>query len=119
METEDREGATKLAAGSSQETITDSAEVGSSKRARGFTTDDDGSSSGRKRFSSIEPTDNKERTLWVELKRLFEPNTDDTLWKLQRYMHDPLKWSLYDTYGVHHVFTKRNIYFHAGRERIS
>ncbi|GJS42599.1 hypothetical protein Tco_0567642 [Tanacetum coccineum] len=61
------------------------------------------------RFSSTEPTDDKERTLWVELKRLFEPNTDDTLWKLQRYMHDPLKWRLYDTRGVHHVSTERGI----------
>ncbi|GJS18064.1 hypothetical protein Tco_0412536 [Tanacetum coccineum] len=33
----------------------------------------------KERFSSTEPTDDKERTLWVELKRLFEPNTDDTL----------------------------------------
>ncbi|GJT96788.1 hypothetical protein Tco_1092306 [Tanacetum coccineum] len=30
---------------------------------------------------------------------------DDTLWKLQRYMHDPLEWRLYDTCGVHHVST--------------
>ncbi|GJR89870.1 retrovirus-related pol polyprotein from transposon TNT 1-94 [Tanacetum coccineum] len=28
--------------------------------------------------------------LQVELKRLFEPDTDDILWKLQRYVHDPL-----------------------------
>ncbi|GJY60030.1 hypothetical protein Tco_0459922 [Tanacetum coccineum] len=63
----------------------------------------------KERFSSTEPTNDKERALWVELKRLFEPNTDDTLWKLQRYMHDPLKWRLYDTCGVHHVSTKRGI----------
>ncbi|GKD64540.1 hypothetical protein Tco_1306648, partial [Tanacetum coccineum] len=43
----------------------------------------------------------------VELKRLFEPDDDDTLWKLQRYMHDPLKWRLYDTCVVHHVSTER------------
>ncbi|GJV37129.1 hypothetical protein Tco_1409606 [Tanacetum coccineum] len=42
----------------------------------------------RERFSSTEPTDDKERALWVELKRLFEPDTDDLL-ELQRYMHDP------------------------------
>ncbi|GKC24082.1 hypothetical protein Tco_1026232 [Tanacetum coccineum] len=36
----------------------------------------------KERFSSTEPTDDKERTLWVELKSLFEPNTNDTLWKL-------------------------------------
>ncbi|GJZ40851.1 hypothetical protein Tco_0587737 [Tanacetum coccineum] len=61
----------------------------------------------KERFSSIDPTDDKERTLWVELKRLFEPDTDDILWKLQRYMHDPLTWRLYDTCGVHHVSTDR------------
>ncbi|GKB80422.1 hypothetical protein Tco_0947317 [Tanacetum coccineum] len=58
-------------------------------------------------WSSTDPTDDKERTLWVELKRLFEPDTDDILWKLQRYMHDPLTWRLYDTCGVHHVSTDR------------
>ncbi|GKB13412.1 copia protein [Tanacetum coccineum] len=26
---------------------------------------------------------------------------------LKRYMHDPLEWKLYDTCGVHHVFTGR------------
>ncbi|GJX31612.1 hypothetical protein Tco_0241467 [Tanacetum coccineum] len=56
----------------------------------------------RERSSSTEPTDDKERALWVELKRLFEPDTDDLL-ELQRYMHDPLTWRLYDTCGVHHV----------------
>ncbi|GKA79178.1 hypothetical protein Tco_0785774 [Tanacetum coccineum] len=63
----------------------------------------------KERFSLTKPTDDKERALWVELKRSFEPNTDDTLWKLQRYMHDPLKWRLYDTCGVHYVSTERGI----------
>ncbi|GKE14266.1 hypothetical protein Tco_1421843, partial [Tanacetum coccineum] len=61
----------------------------------------------KERFSSTDPTNDKERTLWVELKRLFEPDTDDILWKLQRYMHDPLTWRLYDTCGVHQVSTDR------------
>ncbi|GJR55703.1 hypothetical protein Tco_1406224 [Tanacetum coccineum] len=61
----------------------------------------------KKKFSSTEPIIDKEKVLWVELKRLFEPDDDDTLWKLQRYMHDPLKWKLYDTCGVHHVSTER------------
>ncbi|GJR09867.1 hypothetical protein Tco_0792519 [Tanacetum coccineum] len=30
----------------------------------------------RERFSSTDPTDDKERSLWVELKRLFEPDAD-------------------------------------------
>ncbi|GJY54089.1 hypothetical protein Tco_0445753 [Tanacetum coccineum] len=59
------------------------------------------------RFNSTEPTKDKERELWVELKRLFEPDNDGTLWKLQTYMHDPLKWRLYDTYVVHHMSTER------------
>ncbi|GJX98077.1 hypothetical protein Tco_0355096 [Tanacetum coccineum] len=61
----------------------------------------------KERFSSTDPTDDKERTLWVELKRFFEPDTDDILWKLQRYMHDPLVWKLYDTCGVYHVSSVR------------
>ncbi|GJU67837.1 hypothetical protein Tco_1254096 [Tanacetum coccineum] len=63
----------------------------------------------KERFSSTEPTDDKERILWVELKRLFEPNTDDTLWKLQRYMHDLWKLRLYNTCGVHHLSTERGM----------
>ncbi|GJU11914.1 retrovirus-related pol polyprotein from transposon TNT 1-94 [Tanacetum coccineum] len=38
----------------------------------------------KERFSTTEPTDDKEKELWVELKRLFEPHNDDTLWKIQR-----------------------------------
>ncbi|GJZ82112.1 hypothetical protein Tco_0647106 [Tanacetum coccineum] len=45
----------------------------------------------KKKFCSTEPIIDKEKVLWVELKRLFEPDDDDTLWKRQRYMHDPLK----------------------------
>ncbi|GJY81373.1 putative reverse transcriptase domain-containing protein [Tanacetum coccineum] len=41
--------------------------------------------------------------------RLFEPDANDELWKLQMYMHDPLTWRLYDTCGVHHVSTEKRI----------
>ncbi|GKC12890.1 hypothetical protein Tco_1009672 [Tanacetum coccineum] len=61
----------------------------------------------KERFRTTEPTKDKARELWVELKRLFKPDDNDTLWKLQRYMHDPLNWWLYDTCGVHHVSTER------------
>ncbi|GJZ21885.1 hypothetical protein Tco_0558924 [Tanacetum coccineum] len=57
----------------------------------------------KKRFSIIEPTDDKEKELWVKLKRLFNPDNDDIMWKLQRYMQDPLVWRFYDTCGVHYV----------------
>ncbi|GKG31206.1 hypothetical protein Tco_0423694, partial [Tanacetum coccineum] len=63
----------------------------------------------KERFSSTEPTDDNERTLWGELKRLFEPDTNDELWKLQRYIHDLLTWRLYDTCGVHHVSSDKGI----------
>ncbi|GJS15898.1 retrovirus-related pol polyprotein from transposon TNT 1-94 [Tanacetum coccineum] len=61
----------------------------------------------KRRFSTTKPTNDKEKKLWVELKRLFEPDNDDILWKIQRYMHDPLLWKLYDTCGVHHVSSVR------------
>ncbi|GKC14689.1 hypothetical protein Tco_1011471 [Tanacetum coccineum] len=63
----------------------------------------------KERFSSTDPTDDKERTLWVDLKRLFKLDANDKLWKLQRYIHDPLKWRLYDTRGVHHVSIERGM----------
>ncbi|GJR07224.1 hypothetical protein Tco_0530208 [Tanacetum coccineum] len=61
----------------------------------------------KERFSTREPINDKEKELWGELKRLFKPDSDDTLWKPQRYMHDPLVWRLYDTCGVHHVSSVR------------
>nr|GEZ24388.1 hypothetical protein [Tanacetum cinerariifolium] len=40
-------------------------------------------------------------------EELFEPDFEDQLWTHnQAFMHDPLEWKLYDTCGVHHVFTK-------------
>nr|GEZ15908.1 hypothetical protein [Tanacetum cinerariifolium] len=57
---------------------------------------------------SIRPaTSDKEKELWVELKRLFEPNIEVYLWThIQNLMHAPLEWMLYGTCGVHHVSTK-------------
>ncbi|GJU21252.1 hypothetical protein Tco_1154594 [Tanacetum coccineum] len=62
----------------------------------------------KEKFNSTEPTDDKEREIWVELKRLFEPDTYDELWKLQKHIHD-LTWKLYDSCGVHHVSTEKGI----------
>nr|GEU61916.1 hypothetical protein [Tanacetum cinerariifolium] len=61
----------------------------------------------KEKFSSAVPSEDKEKALWVELKRLFEPDADDVLWKLQRYMHAPLTWKLYTNCGVHHVSSTR------------
>ncbi|GKE10037.1 hypothetical protein Tco_1413588 [Tanacetum coccineum] len=62
----------------------------------------------KERFTSTEPTCDKEREIWVELNRLFEPDTDNELWKLQKHIHD-LTWKLYDSCGVHHMSTKKGI----------
>nr|GFA10985.1 hypothetical protein [Tanacetum cinerariifolium] len=52
-------------------------------------------------------TSDKEKELWVELKRLYEPNVEDQLWtQTQTLMHDPVEWRLYDSCGVHHVLSK-------------
>ncbi|GJU88210.1 putative ribonuclease H-like domain-containing protein [Tanacetum coccineum] len=61
----------------------------------------------KEKFSSAEPVEDMEKVLWIELKRLYEPDKDDILWKLQRYMHDPLTWKLYESCGVHHVSSTR------------
>nr|GEU93269.1 hypothetical protein [Tanacetum cinerariifolium] len=39
----------------------------------------------KEKFSSTVPNVDKEKNLWVKLKRLFEPDVDDVLWKLQRH----------------------------------
>nr|GEV95528.1 putative ribonuclease H-like domain-containing protein [Tanacetum cinerariifolium] len=52
-------------------------------------------------------TKDKDKELWVKLKRLFEPDFEDQLWTHnQIFMHDPLEWKLYDICGVHHVSFK-------------
>ncbi|GKF06237.1 hypothetical protein Tco_0036905, partial [Tanacetum coccineum] len=38
-----------------------------------------------------EPTEDMEKALWVDMKRLFEPDKDDVLWKLQRYIYCQLQ----------------------------
>ncbi|GKD62940.1 hypothetical protein Tco_1305048, partial [Tanacetum coccineum] len=49
-----------------------------------------------------------EGTRKTNKKRLFEPDIDDELWKLQKHIHD-LTWKLYDSCTVHHVSTKKGI----------
>nr|GEX55938.1 hypothetical protein [Tanacetum cinerariifolium] len=52
-------------------------------------------------------TSDKEKELWVELKRLFESDVEDQLWiYTQVLMHDPVEWRLYDSCGVHHVLSR-------------
>nr|GFB66834.1 hypothetical protein [Tanacetum cinerariifolium] len=56
-------------------------------------------------FSIKQSTRDKEKELWVELKRLFEPNFEDQLWTYhQAFMHDPWIGSSM----IHVVFTMWN-----------
>nr|GEY90255.1 hypothetical protein [Tanacetum cinerariifolium] len=57
---------------------------------------------------SIRPAaSDKEMELWVELKRIYEPDDEDQLWThTQNLMHAPVEWKLYDTCRVHHVTSK-------------
>nr|GEW14733.1 uncharacterized mitochondrial protein AtMg00810-like [Tanacetum cinerariifolium] len=58
-------------------------------------------------LSNIPALNDKEMELWVELKRLFEPDLEYQLWaQTQNYMHAPIEWKLYDLSGVHHVTAK-------------
>nr|GEX64577.1 hypothetical protein [Tanacetum cinerariifolium] len=61
----------------------------------------------RETLSIRQATSNKEKELWVELKRLYKPDVEDQLWtQTQALMHDPMEWRLYDTCGVHHVLSR-------------
>nr|GEZ08668.1 hypothetical protein [Tanacetum cinerariifolium] len=57
---------------------------------------------------NIRPAANdKENELWVELKRLNEPDVEDLLWThTQNMMHALVEWKLYDMCRVHHVISK-------------
>nr|GEU51599.1 putative ribonuclease H-like domain-containing protein [Tanacetum cinerariifolium] len=58
-------------------------------------------------LSIRQASSDKVKELWVVLKRLFEPDFEEQLWThTQALRHDPVEWRLYDTCGVHHVFTR-------------
>nr|GEZ57214.1 hypothetical protein [Tanacetum cinerariifolium] len=52
-------------------------------------------------------TNDKEKELWVELNRLYEPYFEDLLWThTQNMMHALVEWKIYDTCRVYHVISK-------------
>ncbi|GJU40352.1 hypothetical protein Tco_1193309 [Tanacetum coccineum] len=113
METKDRGRAPELAAGSSQATIIDSAEVGSSKRDAEAELDHEGSKRQKTNEASgsvqEQPEEEEKELSQEDLQQMMMvvPVEEVYVEALQRYMHDPLKWRLYDTCGVHHVSTER------------
>nr|GEY42442.1 hypothetical protein [Tanacetum cinerariifolium] len=61
----------------------------------------------RETLSIRQATSDKEKELWVEMKRLYEPDVEDQLWtQTQALMHDLVEWRLYDSCGVHHVLSR-------------
>nr|GFB82828.1 hypothetical protein [Tanacetum cinerariifolium] len=69
-----------------------------------------------KEYLSIKPaSSDKEMELWVELKRLYEPDPEDQLWtQTQNFMHAPIEWKLYNLSGVHQVAAKDKEIFMLG-----
>nr|GEX51838.1 putative ribonuclease H-like domain-containing protein [Tanacetum cinerariifolium] len=46
-------------------------------------------------LNNRQPTSDKEMEIWVELKRLYEPDDEDQLWThTQNLMHAPVEWKL-------------------------
>nr|GEZ38852.1 hypothetical protein [Tanacetum cinerariifolium] len=67
-------------------------------------------------LSIRQATSDKEKELWVELKRLFEPDVEDQLWThTQALIYDPVEWRLYDSCVVHHVLSRDQEIFMLGR----
>ncbi|GJS52645.1 hypothetical protein Tco_0626007 [Tanacetum coccineum] len=61
----------------------------------------------QERFNLTKPIEDKEIEIWVELKRLFEPDADNELWKSQKHIHD-ITWRLYyDLHGSISWISKR------------
>ncbi|GKA72049.1 hypothetical protein Tco_0778265 [Tanacetum coccineum] len=109
-ETEDRGRASELASRSSQATIIDYAEVRSSKRAVEAKLDHEGS----KRKKTNKASGSVQEQPEEEEKELSQEDLQQMMMvvpveEVYRYMHDPLKWRLYDTCGVYHVSTERGI----------
>nr|GEX86403.1 hypothetical protein [Tanacetum cinerariifolium] len=58
-------------------------------------------------LSIRKPISNKEMELWVELKRLYEPDDKGQLWThTQNLIHALVEWKLYDMCEVHQVTSK-------------
>nr|GEY79718.1 hypothetical protein [Tanacetum cinerariifolium] len=60
--------------------------------------------------SKTKVSDEKEKGLWVELKRIYEPDSRDPLWALQRYMHDPLIPTVSVNVLTADIYTAKKVY---------
>ncbi|GJX56052.1 retrovirus-related pol polyprotein from transposon TNT 1-94 [Tanacetum coccineum] len=52
------------------------------------------------RYGSTRPVEDLDLVLWNDLKTMFEPHVEDTIWRNQQ-AYKVLEWKLYDSCGVH------------------
>ncbi|GJU14594.1 hypothetical protein Tco_1142560 [Tanacetum coccineum] len=52
------------------------------------------------RYRSTRPVEDLDLVLWNDLKNMFEPHVEDTVWRNQQG-YKVLEWKLYDSCGVH------------------
>ena len=62
----------------------------------------------KERFRVQDPTEDKDKELWVQLKRIYEPDRGESMWRFQAQIED-VSWKLFDMCGVHRVSTKDGI----------
>ncbi|GJV63827.1 putative ribonuclease H-like domain-containing protein [Tanacetum coccineum] len=51
------------------------------------------------RYGSTRPVEDLDLVLWNDLKNMFEPHVEDTVWRNQQ-SYKVLEWKLYDSYGI-------------------
>ncbi|GJR18964.1 hypothetical protein Tco_0967491 [Tanacetum coccineum] len=54
------------------------------------------------KHGSTRPEEGYERSLWGDLKTMFEPHVEDEVWKMQ-YVYKVVSWKLFDACGVHYL----------------
>ncbi|GJU23789.1 hypothetical protein Tco_1157131 [Tanacetum coccineum] len=52
------------------------------------------------KYGSTRPVEDLDLVLWNDLKNMFEPNVEDTIWRKQDG-YKVLEWKLHNNYGVH------------------
>ncbi|GJQ92146.1 hypothetical protein Tco_0003285 [Tanacetum coccineum] len=62
------------------------------------------------KYGSTRPVEDLDLILWGDLKTMFEPHVEDTVWRNQQN-YSVLDWKLYDSCGVHSL-RKQNVYIH-------
>ncbi|GJZ38122.1 hypothetical protein Tco_0584313 [Tanacetum coccineum] len=62
------------------------------------------------KYGSTRPLEDLDLILWGDLKTMFKPHVEDTVWMNQQ-IYSVLDWKLYDSFRVHSL-RKQNMYIH-------